>query len=104
MILATGIVPRQPAIEGLAHRASRATSTSSRDAATAGRNVAIIGAGGIGFDVAEFLTHAGAEDGHASAGALHDGAIEAFRDEWGIDAAYAEAWRIEAPRRAPAVA
>ena len=54
-----------------------------------GRNVAIIGAGGIGFDVAEFLTHAGGDDGHMSDGALHDPAITVFRDEWGIDATYA---------------
>ena len=69
----------------------------------AGRNVAIIGAGGIGFDVAEFLTHAGADDGHASDGALHDPAIAAFRDEWGIDAAYAVRGRREGRRtsRAP---
>ena len=32
----------------------------------AGPRVAIIGAGGIGFDVAEFLTHTGNVDGHAS--------------------------------------
>jgi 2,4-dienoyl-CoA reductase (NADPH2) len=67
----------------------------------AGRSVAIIGAGGIGFDVAEFLTHAGNGDGHASVGELHDGAIEQFRDEWGIDAAYARAGGIKDARDAP---
>jgi len=45
----------------------------------AGKTVAIIGAGGIGFDVGEFLTHA------------HDDKSEAerFNDEWGIDPSYA---------------
>ncbi|MEO9135045.1 MAG: NADPH-dependent 2,4-dienoyl-CoA reductase [Casimicrobiaceae bacterium] len=88
VILATGIVPRQPAIEGLAHSSVASYADIVEGRRTAGQNVAIIGAGGIGFDVAEFLTHAGDDDGHASAGSLHDPAIEAFRDEWGIDAAY----------------
>ena len=96
VILATGIVPRQPAIEGLAHPSVASYVDIIEGRRTAGRNVAIIGAGGIGFDVAEFLTHAGAEDGHASAGALHDGAIEAFRDEWGIDAAYSDRGGLKA--------
>ena len=96
VILATGIVPRQPAIEGLAHPRVASYVDIIEGRRTAGRNVAIIGAGGIGFDVAEFLTHAGAEDGHASAGALHDGAIEAFRDEWGIDAAYSDRGGLKA--------
>ena len=46
----------------------------------AGRRVAIIGAGGIGFDVAELLTHGGDEPND----------IDHFRNEWGIDATYAE--------------
>ena len=96
VILATGIVPRQPAIEGLAHPRVASYVDIIEGRRTAGRNVAIIGAGGIGFDVAEFLTHAGAEDGHASAGALHDGAIEAFRNEWGIDAAYSDRGGLKA--------
>ena len=49
----------------------------------------MIGAGGIGFDVAEFLSAGDAPDGHVSDGALDDPAIAAFRDEWGIDADYA---------------
>ncbi len=56
---------------------------------TAGARVAIIGAGGIGFDVAEFLTAGTAPDGHASEGARDDPAIVAFRDEWGIDPTFA---------------
>jgi 2,4-dienoyl-CoA reductase (NADPH2) len=63
--------------------------------------VAIIGAGGIGFDVAEFLTHSGKADGHASAGALLDPAIVAFRDEWGIDATYANAGGVKPSEEPP---
>ena len=47
-----------------------------RDKAPVGQRVAIIGAGGIGFDVAEFLTHSGAS-------ASQD--PEKFYNEWGID-------------------
>jgi 2,4-dienoyl-CoA reductase (NADPH2) len=51
-----------------------------------------------GADVAEFLTHEGNGDGHASAGEMHDAAIEQFRDEWGIDATYARAGGIKEAR------
>src|SRR4029077_15964839 len=88
VILATGIVPRQPSVEGLGHPSVASYVEIIEGRRVAGRNVAIIGAGGIGFDVAEFLTHAAHDDGHGSAGQLHDPAIEAFRDEWGIDADY----------------
>ncbi len=55
VVLATGIDPRQPAIPGIDHRnvASYVDLLSGR--VQAGRNVVIIGAGGIGFDVALFL-------------------------------------------------
>ena len=89
VILATGIVPRQPAIEGLGHSrvASYAEIVDGRR--SAGYRVAIIGAGGIGFDVAEFLTHAAEGDPQMSTGVRDDPAIEAYRSEWGIDPAYA---------------
>jgi 2,4-dienoyl-CoA reductase (NADPH2) len=50
-----------------------------RDKAEVGVTVAVIGAGGIGFDVAEYLMH---EGGSASV------APERFYAEWGIDTAY----------------
>jgi len=101
VVIATGVVPRQPAIEGLAHERVASYVDIIEGRRVAGRRVAIIGAGGIGFDVAEFLTRAGEVDGHASAGELHDGAIEQFREEWGIDAAYARAGGIKEARDAP---
>ncbi|HEX6137027.1 MAG TPA: NADPH-dependent 2,4-dienoyl-CoA reductase [Casimicrobiaceae bacterium] len=97
VILATGIVPRRPAIEGVSHPSVASYADIVEGRRIAGRSVAIVGAGGIGFDVAEFLTHAGADDGHASAGELRDPAIEHFRDEWGIDAAYARRGGRKAP-------
>jgi 2,4-dienoyl-CoA reductase (NADPH2) len=101
VILATGIVPRRPAIAGIEHPAVASYVEIVEGRRTAGSNVAIIGAGGIGFDVAEFLTHTGDGDGHAGAGALHDPASEAFRDEWGIDATYAKPGGIKAAHEPP---
>jgi 2,4-dienoyl-CoA reductase (NADPH2) len=99
VILATGVVPRRPAIDGLAHRSVASYADVVEGRRAAGGTVAIIGAGGIGFDVAELLTHTGDADGHDSAGALCDPAIAAFRDEWGIDADYADRGGIKPARK-----
>ncbi len=78
IILATGVYPRQVEIPGSNH----ATVVSYVDVLDSkveiGDRVAIIGAGGIGFDVAEFLSHA---DDHP----LSSQSSEAFAREWGID-------------------
>jgi 2,4-dienoyl-CoA reductase (NADPH2) len=103
VILATGIVPRLPAIEGIGHPSVASYVEVVEGRRVAGRNVAIVGAGGIGFDVAEFLTHPHGGDGHASAGELHDAASEAFREEWGIDATYANAGGIKPAYEPPPV-
>ena len=100
VILATGIVPRQPAIDGLSHPSVASYVEIVDGRRSAGSRVAIIGAGGIGFDVAEFLTHAGHDDGHASTGGADDPAIDAFRSEWGIDPGYANRGGLAAPREA----
>ena len=51
----------------------------------AGKRVALIGAGGIGFDVAELLSATDPPDGHASDGRADDPAVAEFAAEWGID-------------------
>jgi 2,4-dienoyl-CoA reductase (NADPH2) len=89
VILATGIVPRRPAIPGLDHPKVASYVEIIEGRRVAGSRVALIGAGGIGFDVAEFLTAGESADGHASDGRAEDSAITAFRDEWGIDVTYA---------------
>jgi 2,4-dienoyl-CoA reductase (NADPH2) len=101
VILATGVVPRQPMVEGLTHANVTGYIDIIEGRRAAGHNVAIIGAGGIGFDVAEFLTHSGHGDGHASAGQLHDPASEAFRKEWGIDADYRQRGGVQAAQQSP---
>jgi len=78
VVLATGIVPRTPDIPGIEHPKVAQYIEIIEGRKQAGSRVAIIGAGGIGFDVAEFLTHSG--------GDAND--IKQFQDEWGIDAEF----------------
>jgi 2,4-dienoyl-CoA reductase (NADPH2) len=89
VILASGVLPRMPAIPGIAHAKVASYIDVVEGRRQPGRRVAIIGAGGIGFDVAELLTAGEPADGHLSDGGADDRAIAAFRDEWGIDAGYA---------------
>jgi len=74
VIIATGVTPRDPGIPGqhLPHVASYIDILTGR--VTAGARVAILGAGGIGFDVAEFLTteHSPTTD------------LPAWLAEWGV--------------------
>jgi 2,4-dienoyl-CoA reductase (NADPH2) len=88
VILSTGIVPRRPPIPGLDHPKVASYVEIVEGRKIAGKRVALVGAGGIGFDVAELLTAGEAADGHLSDGHGDDPAIAAFRDEWGIDSAY----------------
>lgn len=95
VVLATGIQPRMPQISGVEHAKVLNYLDVLRDEKPVGETVAVIGAGGIGFDVSEYLTHAG------DSGAI---APEKFYAEWGIDPTYAQAGgllpeRVEAPAR-----
>jgi len=80
VVVATGIVPRTPAIPGIEHARVTSYIDLLEGRKFAGEKVAIIGAGGIGFDVAEYLTHAGD----------HGDPIDAYRKEWGIDPNYSD--------------
>lgn len=75
VILATGINPRRPAIPGIEHP-KVVLYTDVINGASVGKRVALIGAGGIGFDVAEFLTH-DQDDSSTN--------IESFMQKWGVD-------------------
>jgi 2,4-dienoyl-CoA reductase (NADPH2) len=57
VVLATGVTPRVPAIPGVDHPSVLSYAELVRDGRPAGERVAVIGAGGIGVDVSEFLTH-----------------------------------------------
>jgi len=75
VLLATGVVPRDPQIPGQDHPSVVSYLEVLNGSRAVGRRVAIIGAGGIGFDVAEFLAH----DGPSTA--LDR---DAWRREWGV--------------------
>ena len=98
VIVATGVVPRNPAIEGLAHSKAASYVDIVEGRKTAGRRVAIVGAGGIGFDVAELLSSCDDVDGHLSDGRSDDPAIAAFCAEWGIDVDLARRGGLKPPR------
>ncbi|MEU8623552.1 NADPH-dependent 2,4-dienoyl-CoA reductase [Streptomyces sp. NPDC048669] len=95
IVLATGVTPRTPAIPGVGHPSVVSYLDVLRHGAPVGDRVALVGAGGIGFDVAEFLTDGGG-------GASLD--PEAFFRQWGVDTEYRErgglgtAERPESPR------
>ncbi|MDI1352876.1 MAG: NADPH-dependent 2,4-dienoyl-CoA reductase, partial [bacterium] len=73
VVLATGITPRIPDIKGIEHHSVVSYIDVINNKKPVGKRVAIIGAGGIGFDVAEFLTTS------------HEITYQEFYDEWGID-------------------
>ena len=75
VIVATGVSPRDPGIEGQDHPKVLSYIDVLRNHAPVGKRVAIIGAGGIGFDVAEFLLH----DGHSPTLDLDE-----WLAEWGV--------------------
>ncbi|MGF1431750.1 FAD-dependent oxidoreductase [Kitasatospora sp. LaBMicrA B282] len=76
VVLATGVTPRTPELDGVDHPSVLSYLDVLRDQAPVGDRVAIIGAGGIGFDVAEYLTDPGTA-------ASQDPA--AFFAQWGVD-------------------
>ncbi len=78
VVLATGVVPRVPEIPGIDHPKVVSYPDALLGRKPVGAKVAIIGAGGIGFDMAEFLV----QDGVAPS-------KEAFLAEWGVDADHA---------------
>ena len=88
VVLATGVTPRLPAIEGIDHPKVCGYLDVLRDKCPVGKTVALIGAGGIGFDVAEFLLHAGTSASLDKA---------RFFAEWGVDTSYATRGGLKAP-------
>lgn len=96
VVLATGISPRTPDIDGIEHNKVLSYLDVLRDKAPVGDKVAIIGAGGIGFDVAEYITHTGQSASQN---------LEKFNAEWGVDKDYThrgglkEAEPEESPRQ-----
>ena len=92
VILATGVTPRTPQIEGIDHPSVLSYIEVLKDKKPVGKRVALIGAGGIGFDVAEFLAQEGVSPSLD---------IEAFMHEWGVDMAYKKAGATTKPQPEP---
>ncbi len=76
IIVATGINPRIPRIEGIDHPSVVSYVDIVSGRVKPGERVAIVGAGGIGFDVGEVLVHEGKSPSLD---------IDAFMKEWGVD-------------------
>jgi 2,4-dienoyl-CoA reductase (NADPH2) len=76
VILATGVHPRTPDLPGIDHPMVISYPDLLSGRKVAGKAVAVIGAGGIGFDVAEFLVHSGQAP-----------QLEHYLNEWGVDGA-----------------
>ncbi len=76
VFLATGIVPRMPEIEGIDHPMVMDYLDVLKHKKEVGKRVAVIGAGGIGFDVSEYLVH----------GKTNPSLDKSqFMKEWGVD-------------------
>ncbi len=79
VVIATGVTPRTPPIPGADHPKVLSYPAAIEHPERVGKTVALIGAGGIGFDVAELLTHVHSDD-----------EIAAYRRQWGIDINYTD--------------
>ena len=92
--VATGVTPRVPELPGVDHAKVVGYLDVLRGNASVGERVAILGAGGIGFDVAAFVTDPG-DDASLD--------IAAFQETWGIDGDHATRGGLTSPshRSAP---
>ena len=75
VIVATGVMPRDTGIDGQTGKNVLSYIDVLRGGAKVGKNVAIVGAGGIGFDVAEYLVHQGESPTEN---------IDQWCEEWGV--------------------
>jgi len=118
VVVATGVSPRTPKFEGIEHPKVLSYIDVLLHKKPVGKTVAIIGAGGIGFDVATFLTASfnptpdpspdGRGDaahstsplpsGEGSGVGLNEASIEHYRHEWGIDPTYSRRGGITQPQ------
>ncbi len=88
VILATGIAPRCPNIDGINHPKVSSYVDVISGKRVPGRSVALIGAGGIGFDVAEYLVQ------HGPSATLD---TARWMAEWGVDSSFESAGGLQDP-------
>ena len=87
VVIATGVMPRELTLPGADHPSVLSYAEAIEQPERVGPTVAVIGAGGIGFDVSELLAH----EGHPSLD------LAAWCDEWGVDLAVGERGGLKAP-------
>lgn len=92
VVLATGVEPRIPEIQGIDHPNVMTYVEALEGKKSIGQRVAVMGAGGIGFDVAEWLTHAPKNQTDA-----------VFYQEWGIDITVSNRGGLKTPEVSPAL-
>ncbi|WP_280244910.1 NADPH-dependent 2,4-dienoyl-CoA reductase [Nocardia abscessus] len=93
VVLATGVQPRIPDIPGIDHPMVLSYAELVREEKPVGKRVAVIGAGGIGYDVSEFLT----VDGHPTL------KVDEWKEEWGVTSDDEQVpGQLATPRPAPA--
>ena len=92
IILATGVTPRKLKIKGIEHSKVLSYVDVLLHKKEVGKSVAIIGAGGIGFDVAEYLAHEG------ESSSLN---VKQFLKEWGVDENYESGGALTIPEIPP---
>lgn len=93
IVIATGVLPREINLEGIDHPKVLSYIDVLKNNKIAGSKVAIIGAGGIGFDVAEYLAHEGGSPGLDT---------NDFLREWGVDRQYTNRGALAKPQPLPA--
>lgn len=76
VVIATGVTPRKPRIDGIDHESVIGYIDAITGRKPVGASVAVIGAGGIGFDVCELISHSGPSSALCT---------KRFASEWGID-------------------
>ncbi|MBC9226861.1 NAD(P)-binding protein [Aeromicrobium sp. 636] len=91
VVLATGVEPRVPSIPGIDHPSVVTYQQLIRDRVPAGERVAVLGAGGIGYDISEYLLHD------------PDESLEHWMQRWGVTDPEVErgglATKVKAPPR-----
>lgn len=87
VVIATGVTPRELALPGADHASVLSYAEAIEHPERVGQRVAVIGAGGIGFDVSELL----ADQGHSEMD------VAAWCDEWGVDLAVGDRGGLKPP-------
>lgn len=91
VVLATGVTPRVPSIPGVDHPKVLTYAQLVKEGKPVGRKVAVVGAGGIGVDVSEFLTH-------DTSPALD---LALWKKEWGVADPETHAGALDTPQHTP---